>query len=179
MIWVDKIYGRDKTNHIKKATNTLFRQLHSLDISFSMVGKNWKGGKTDKDALVAFSKGQGISEEPLLVVIPKRIVDKYIFYPIFENFGNGYSFKPKYSHFNYIDNKINLILNKNSSIISLRYNSECKGLTIDLFYLPEGDYWFPIDLRSYSDPVGELVSKINETVKKVSDGKGIRVIEKL
>ena len=179
MSWIKKISEAGNTMHIKKNTNTLFRQHERLSIYFSMAGKNWKDERTDRDALVIFTRKQQGLGATYLVVIPKKIVDDYIFNPIFKNTGNGYIFKPEYSHYNYSKNRINLILDKESSNISLRSKSDSGAETIELFNLPEGIYWFPIDLSSVVDPVMELILRINETVKKVEDGKGIRVINQL
>lgn len=173
MDWTSKIEGRKNTNFIKRETNTLFRQLDTLDVYFTLTNNDWKKGADSKDALVFFSRIQ-----KYLVVIPKNVVDKYIFYPIFEEVDGKYQFKAECLKYNYKESAISILFSEDNGIVSIRSNGDGHKKTIDLFRLPKEQYWKKIDLSSSEDPLMDLVYYIKKMTKELSDGKGVTEIHK-
>jgi hypothetical protein len=174
MDWISKIKGKKNTNRIKRETNTLFRQLDTLDVYFTLTNNAWKKGADSKDALVFFSRIL-----KYLVVIPKKVVDKYIFYPIFEEVDGRYQFKTEYLKYNYKENAISILLSEDNDVVSIRSNRGSHKKSINLFRLPKEQYWKKIDLSFSEEPLMDLVYYINEMTKELSDGKGVIEIQKL
>ncbi len=74
-----------------KETNTIFRQngkkLGIENVSFTLSKNNWRSDEGNKNAIAYFSE-----TSKQLVVIPKIIVDKYIFDPFFKKIQKGLIF---------------------------------------------------------------------------------------
>lgn len=177
MDWVEEI--RKSTHRIKQSTNTLFRQLSSQDVYFTMTGNNWRNDLKNRDALVIFSRNENSAEGPLLVVIPRKVVDEHIFDPIFEGEPGAVIFKPTLAHFEYKPKAINLLFNKEDGTVALRPKSGSECESVKLFRLPRDLYWKSIDLGRSIDPVLDLENEIIETIKDISDGKGVEPINRL
>ena len=172
--WIDII--SKSINDIKAKTNTVFRQhfnpLNKLDINYVLTGYNWIDGLTSKDAIVTLSKSSHH-----LIIIPKITINKYIFDPLFKNYSDGYGFRIKFQNYEHRNKSIRIKYREESGslIATLCPGLKKDGNKIDLLKLPN-EYWEKIEILS-DDPLSEFLKIVIDRVKKLSDGKGIRVLD--
>jgi len=175
--WRKYIVGQ--TGNISDVSNTLFRQNQDepkniIQLNYSIPTK-WKEEDNEKDAIVYFS-----SYQKKILIVPKSVIDKYLFFPFFEKVDKGWSFKINFDSYRYSDNRmsINFKLLENSYFIvyinALRkYNQD----PYILFKLPS-KYWIDVDLMS-KDPFNEFIQLIVSQTKELSSGEGVIPIGKI
>lgn len=174
--WVDLI--SDKTNEIKYETNTIFRQnskpLGKLDINYVLTGKNWIDGLYSKEAMVTFSKSSHH-----LIIIPKIIVDKHIFHPLFKKYADEYEFRLSFQNYEHRGRSIRIKYREDSGslVVTLCTGIKKKAKEIDLLLLP---YYYYEKINILSDePLSEFIKIVIDRIKKLSDGKGVAILESI
>ena len=166
--------SNDNGQSIKiKETNTIFRKnkkmkLDGAAVYFDLSGNKWRSNESskDKDAIFYYSKASN-----RLVVIPKIIVDKYIFDPFFQKNSKGSDLSLNYEAFaiNETDRRINLKFKiKNDRLL---VNLKNGGKSIPLISLPK-DYWPDISSKNI-DIYSKIAEKILHICKDFSSGEGI------
>lgn len=149
------------SNYIKKATNSLFR-LNEMDVNgsevFYSIQNLWKNRNGTRNALVYYSKFSNN-----LAVVPKNIVDKYIFNPLFEDGPHGYCFKRQYQNLEYKRGCINIKFQIENDYLSLSIKPlKIHGLTpIKILKLPS-KYWPEIipNERSVTDEIIHVTAEL-------------------
>ncbi len=168
--WVDLISA--KTETINTETNTVFRQnsnpINKLDIYYLLTGENWVSGIKHKDAIVTFS---GSSQN--LIVIPQTVIDRYIFNPLFKDYGDGYQFKIIMQNYEHSQRRVRIKYRVEADFLIATL---CPGLKksakkIDLFKLPR-EYWQKVEIVS-EKPVDEFIQIVKTRVRNLAQGKGI------
>jgi hypothetical protein len=174
--WVDAV--KNETRTIKRATCTVFRQnknpLNKLDINHVLTGNNWIDELSPKKAMVTFSKSS-----KHLIIIPKTIVDEYIFYPLFEENSDGYGFKKDFQKYEHRGKSILIKYREDGDflIVTLLSGQKKAAKKIDLLKLPQ-EYWEQIDIIS-DDPLIKFISVVKNKVEKLSDGNGIEIVDSI
>lgn len=168
-----KTFPEIDSKYIKKVTNSLFR-LNEMDVDgsevFYSIQNLWKTRNGTKNALVYYSK-----RSKNLVVIPKDIVDKYIFNPLFEEVSQKYILKKKYQNLEYKRDRINIKFQVENNYLSLSIKPLKKHglLPVRILKLP-AKYWPKVipkertlmdeiifitnELCSLKDHKGEIIS---------------------
>ena len=148
------------SKYIKKTTNSLFR-LNEMDVNgsevFYSIQNLWKNKNGTQNALVYYSK---LSTN--LVVVPKNIVDKYIFNPLFEEESQGYALKRRYQNLEYKRGRINIKFRIENDYLSLSIKPlKIHGLPpIQILKLPS-KYW-PKIIPKERSVTEEIIQVTNE-----------------
>lgn len=163
------------TAYIKKATCTIFRQNNQLldgaEIYFKLSGTFWSKNNETKEGMVYFSRPSSN-----LVILPKSIVNQYIFDRFFEKGSDGYQLSDNYKQFEYDRGRINLKFKTDHDrlLIYLKAPSIFQIDPIPLISLPTA-YWPEMNFKNSEAVVG-IVAEINELCESLSHGHGITLI---
>ena len=163
------------TAFIKKATRTIFRQNNQLldgaEIFFKLSGTFWSKNNETKAGMVYFSRPSGN-----LVILPKCIVNQYIFDRFFEKQADGYQLSGNYKQFEYDNGRINLKFKTDHDrlLMYLKAPSIFQIDPIPLISLPTA-YWPEMKFQK-TEAVVSIVAEINDLCQSLSQGHGIKSI---